>query len=39
MLDIAEKCFGRIAEQLKAKGLSVEAAFERFVQMEEIEGE
>lgn len=39
MLDIAEKCFARIAEQLKAKGLSVEAAFERFVQMEEIEGE
>lgn len=39
MLDIAEKCFARIAEQLKVKGLSVEAAFERFVQMEEIEGE
>jgi hypothetical protein len=39
MLDIAEKCFARMAEEIRGRGLSVEQAFEKYVQVEEVEGE
>jgi len=39
MLDIAEKCFARMAQEIKDRGLTVEQAFQKYVQMEEVEGE
>ena len=39
MLDIAEKCFARIAKEIQDRGLTVAGAFEKYVQIEEIEGE
>lgn len=39
MLDIAEKCFARIAKEIQDRGLTVAGAFEKYVQLEEVEGE
>jgi len=38
MLDVAERCFYRIAQELIAKELSVRSAFERYIIEEEVEG-
>jgi hypothetical protein len=39
MLDIAEKCFVRIAEAILETGISVRMAFQPFIIREEFEGE
>ena len=39
MLDIAERVFARIAKEISDKGLTVATAFEKYVQVEEVEGE
>lgn len=39
MLDIAERCFVRIAEAIIGKGLSVRQAFNNFIIREDMEGE
>jgi len=39
MLDVAEKCFIRIAESIIKMGISVRQAFTSFIIREEIEGE
>lgn len=39
MLDIAEKCFVRIADVIIAKGLSVRKAFMKFIIQEDLEGQ
>jgi len=31
MLDIAEKCFARMAQEIKDRGLTVEQAFQKYV--------
>jgi len=31
MLDVAEKCFARMAQELKEKNLTVDMAFEKYV--------
>ena len=38
MLDVAEKCFVRIAQSIIEKGLNVRTAFANFIIKEEIEG-
>ena len=39
MLDVAEKCFVRIAEAIIASGLSVRSAFQRYIIREQVEAE
>ena len=39
MLDVAEKCFLKIAEAIIEKGVSVRKAFNNFIIKEDLEGE
>ena len=38
MLDVAEKCFVRIAQEIVKNNLTVRSAFQNFMESEEIEG-
>lgn len=38
MLDVAERCFVRIAQAIISKGLTVRSAFSQFIITEEVEG-
>lgn len=39
MLDIAEKCFARMAQEIKDRGFTVDKAFEKHIQAQDVEGE